>query len=54
LAHYGRVKNIPAKTVKAQRVVVEATGEIGLYYTLNSEKKLQAMQDSFAEKHGLA
>jgi hypothetical protein len=25
-------QNIPGKTVKAQRVVVEATGEIGLYY----------------------
>jgi transposase len=49
------VKDIPGQTVKAQRVVVEETGEIGLYcHSELREKKEQAMQDSFAEKYELA
>lgn len=49
------VKDIPGQTVKAQRVVVEETGEIELYcHSELREKKEQAMQDSFAEKYELA
>jgi transposase len=49
------VKDIPGQTVKAQRVVIEETGEIELYcHSELREKKEQAMQDSFAEKYELA
>ena len=49
------IKDLPGQTVKAQRVVVEETGEIELYcHSELREKKEQAMQDSFAEKYELA
>jgi transposase len=49
------IKDFPGQTVKAQRVVVEETGEVELYcHSELREKKEQAMQDSFAEKYELA
>jgi transposase len=48
-------KDILGQTVKAQRVVIEATGEIELYCHPELREKIgQAMQDSFAEKYELA
>jgi hypothetical protein len=45
------IKDVPGQTVKAQRVVIEETGEIELYcHSVLREKKEQAMQDSFAKK----
>lgn len=49
------IKDIQGQTVKAQRVIVEATGEVELYcHSELREKKEQAMQDSFAEKYETA
>jgi transposase len=49
------IKDVPGQTVKAQRVVIEETGEIELYcHSELREKKEQAMQDSFAKKYELA
>ena len=49
------IKDLPGQTVKAQRVVVEETGEVELYcHSELKEKKEQAIQDSFAEKYELA
>ena len=44
------VKDLPGQTVKVQRGVNEATGEVELYcHSSLREKKEQAMQDRFAE-----
>lgn len=49
------IKDIPGQTVKAQRIVVEETGEVELYcHSELREKKEQSMQDSFAEKYEMA
>lgn len=49
------IKDIPGKTVKAQRVAVEETGEIELYcHSQLREKKEQAIQDRFAEQYEAA
>ncbi|MCP4342612.1 MAG: IS1634 family transposase [Desulfobulbaceae bacterium] len=49
------IKDFPGQTVKAQRVVVEETGEVELYcHSQLREKKEQAMQDSFAGKYEAA
>ena len=49
------VKDIPGQTVKAQKVIVEETGEVELYcHSQRREKKEQAIQDSFAEKYETA
>ncbi len=49
------IKDIPGQTVKAQRVVVEETGEVELYcHSQLREKKERAIQDSFAKKYEMA
>lgn len=49
------VKDIPGQTVKAQKVILEETGEVELYcHSQLREKKEQAIQDSFAEKYEAA
>ena len=46
------IKDLPGQTVKAQRVLVEETGEVELYcHSELREKKEQAMQDRFAERY---
>ena len=49
------VKTVPGQTVKAQKVIVEETGEVELYcHSQLREKKEQAIQDRFAEKYETA
>ena len=49
------IKDIPGQTVKAQKVIVEETGEVELYcHSQLREKKEQAIQDRFAEKYETA
>lgn len=49
------VKTVPGQTVKAQKVIVEETGEVELYcHSQRREKKEQAIQDQFAEKYETA
>ena len=49
------VKTVPGQTVKAQKVIIEETGEVELYcHSQLREKKEQAIQDRFAEKYETA
>ena len=49
------IKDMPGQTVKAQRLIVEETGEVELYcHSELREKKEQAIQHSFAEKYEAA
>lgn len=46
------IKDIPGQTVTAQKVIIEATGEVELYcHSQLREKKEQAIQDSFAARY---
>lgn len=46
------IKDLPGQTVTAQKVIIEATGEVELYcHSQLREKKEQAIQDSFAAKY---
>ena len=46
------IKETPGQTVKAQKVINDATGEVELYcHSELREKKEQAIQDSFAAKY---
>jgi transposase len=49
------IKDIPGQTVKVQKVIVEATGEVELYcHSQLREKKEQAIQDTFSQKYETA
>ncbi len=49
------VKTVPGQTVKAQKVIIEETGEVELYcHSQLREKKERAIQDRFAEKYETA
>lgn len=49
------IKDIPGQTVKVQKVIVEATGEVELYcHSQLREKKEQAIQDTFSQKYEAA